>query len=142
MSWENIEVTSELLNDAIKFHGHLGPFLVLGLKAGLLANKILGKDCFEMKASIKTILKPPYSCFIDGVQVATGCTIGKGNLKIEEGYPITATFIKKGKALEVKLKKETLEIIGIMHTEADSKQKAFMVINKSIDDLFNISTFP
>ena len=30
------------LNEAIKFHGHLGPYLVLGLKAGELALKKLG----------------------------------------------------------------------------------------------------
>lgn len=28
---------------AIEFHGHLGPYLVLGLKAGLYANQILGR---------------------------------------------------------------------------------------------------
>lgn len=41
------------LNKAVSFHGHLGPFLLLGLKAGLFANEVLGKDYFKTEAIIE-----------------------------------------------------------------------------------------
>lgn len=36
-------VSKELLDEAVRFHGHLGPFLVLGLRVSLRAEKTLGE---------------------------------------------------------------------------------------------------
>jgi len=75
----------KLLEGAVQFHGHLGPFLILGLRAGLLGIDYLGKDYFELKAKVKTTLHPPRSCIIDGIQFISGCTTGKG-VAYEMGY--------------------------------------------------------
>lgn len=68
------------LADAARFHGHLGPWLALGLKAGLRARRLLGATPFELTARVRCPTRPPYSCFVDGVQVGSGCTLGKGNI--------------------------------------------------------------
>jgi formylmethanofuran dehydrogenase subunit E len=47
-------ISDDLVRHVVEFHGHLGPFLVLGLKAGLLANSMLGKDCFKTTAVVMT----------------------------------------------------------------------------------------
>ncbi|MEM2341783.1 MAG: formylmethanofuran dehydrogenase subunit E family protein [Candidatus Bathyarchaeia archaeon] len=138
MSEGSDEVTGVLLNEAIKFHGHLGPFLILGLKAGLFANKVLGKDYFRTRAVVETKLKPPYSCFIDGVQVATGCTMGKGNIEIRDGNPIYVRFVKNDRVLEMRLKKEVLESLEDMRTEEDSRRKALEIVCRSTNELFDI----
>ncbi len=52
-------IPKELIESAVKFHGHLGPFLILGLKAGLYANEVLGRDPFGMKVIVETEPKPP-----------------------------------------------------------------------------------
>ncbi|MBS7606247.1 formylmethanofuran dehydrogenase [Candidatus Bathyarchaeota archaeon] len=138
MGEESDDITSILLEDAVKFHGHLGPFLILGLKAGLLSNKVLGKDYFKTRVIVETRLKPPYSCFIDGIQVATGCTMGKGNIEIRDGNPIYVRFVKNGRVLEMRLKKEVLEDLKGMRTEEDSRRKALEIICKPTNELFDI----
>jgi hypothetical protein len=65
---------------AARFHGHLGPWLALGLKAGLQARRELGVSPFELTARVYCPSRPPHSCFVDGVQVGSGCTLGKGNI--------------------------------------------------------------
>jgi formylmethanofuran dehydrogenase subunit E len=106
---QKIKESEELLSRASEFHGHLGPYLVLGLKAGLYANQILGKDPMKVKAVIKTKTTPPESCFADGVQFSTGCTLGKGNISLEEGEGLTVTFKKNNQVLNLKLKKAIID---------------------------------
>jgi len=74
----------DLLDLAIKFHGHKCSAMPLGLRAGLAAMK---KLCVE-RASNKELFclfegGPSHAqmCFADGVQVATGCTLGKENIE-------------------------------------------------------------
>lgn len=70
------------LTGAIDFHGHLGPYLVLGLKAGDLALKELKlKKYFGLRVEVFGFDKKPKSCIIDGLQLSTGATFGKGNIK-------------------------------------------------------------
>jgi hypothetical protein len=63
-------ISSELLENAVKLHGHLGPFLVLGLKISLRAKKILGGKPSECE--IATINSKPYLCAVDGVKAVIG----------------------------------------------------------------------
>ncbi len=93
----------------MQFHGHLGPFLILGLRAGLFANHFLDKDCFNTEAVVETDLKPPCSCFVDGVQVATGCTMGKRNIDLIKGSGLSVTFTKGDRKLRIELKKNLLK---------------------------------
>lgn len=139
MSEEKHEITSELLNEAIKFHGHLGPFLVLGLKAGLYANGVLGKDCFRTRVFVETKLSPPYSCLIDGIQVATGCTMGKRNIEVRDGNLISIKFTRDNRVLEMRLKEEVLEYLKDMRTEEDARRKALEIMRKPVNELFDFN---
>jgi len=74
-----------LLERAVDFHGHLGPFLVLGLRMGIIARSALApKGLVDMNALVFVELCPPASCTIDGVQVSSGCTLGKGTIEVSE----------------------------------------------------------
>lgn len=136
---EKHEITSELLDEAIRFHGHLGPFLVLGLKAGLYANDALGKDCFRIRVLVETKLSPPYSCLIDGIQIATGCTMGKRNIEARDGNPISIKFTRDDRVLEMRLREEVLEYLKDMRTEEDARQKALEIMRKPINELFDFN---
>jgi hypothetical protein len=68
------------LEQAAVFHGHLGPWLALGLRAGTHARRTFKVSPFELTAKVHCPERPPYSCFIDGVQFGSGCTMGKGNI--------------------------------------------------------------
>ena len=69
------------LKEAIKFHGHLGPYLVLGILAGESAlKKLRCKKYFGLNVRVWETHKKPKSCLIDGLQLSTGATYGKGNI--------------------------------------------------------------
>lgn len=117
---------SELLEAAAAFHGHVGPYLVLGLKAGELANKVLGSDPFEMKAEVYCPPGPPKSCIVDGIQFSTGCTMGKGNIAMHASEGIRVVFTKGKKSLQVSLKSSIAAKISSLKGEAaDEMGKEF-----------------
>jgi formylmethanofuran dehydrogenase subunit E len=132
----------DLLKEAIRFHGHLGPFLVLGLKAGLFANKVLGKDYFKTRAIVATEPKPPYSCFVDGVQVATGCTMGKRNIKIKRGKSLSLIITKDDKVVKMSIREEIFESLKNISFKEEAERKALEIVNKPINDLFDVNISP
>jgi formylmethanofuran dehydrogenase subunit E len=132
-------VSDELLKRVIEFHGHLGPFLVLGLKAGLVANSLLGKDCFKTTAIVTTDISPPSSCLVDGVQFVTGCTMGKGNIKLRRSKNSpTILFLKEGKKIQLRLKKNIWDIILNAASEEDSQKLALELLRKPTSELFKV----
>ena len=71
---------------AVQFHGHLGPGLVFSClvgKAGLEAVGAQGYFDVEVTA-YGPLAEPPQSCVLDGLQLATGATLGKRNINIVE----------------------------------------------------------
>ena len=83
-----------LVGRVVEFHGHFGPFLVLGVRLGVFGLGRLGVRHGEHRLNIIVGLrrKPPYSCILDGVQVSTGCTLGNGRLMVEESSKVYARF--------------------------------------------------
>jgi formylmethanofuran dehydrogenase subunit E len=72
--------------DAVKLHGHLGPFLVVGVRMGEVAKRVFSHDAgdsvrFQVTAKVPLVI--PFSCTIDGIQAATRCTLGNQRLRIE-----------------------------------------------------------
>jgi formylmethanofuran dehydrogenase subunit E len=87
-----------LLKRAVDFHGHLGPFLVLGLRiglAGLQEMKLKGGER-KLRVTVKLPYSIPFSCAIDGLQIATKCTIGNRRLRIINNSGIEAIFELEG----------------------------------------------
>jgi len=100
-----------LLELGIAFHGHKCPAMPLGIRAGLAAMKALGvaragnKELYCMCEA-----GPAHAtmCFVDGVQVATGCTFGKSNIE-KLGYAknaITLLDVKSKHSVRVALNPE------------------------------------
>lgn len=54
-----------------------------GLRAGTCARRaVKAEGYFDVEVVVEgPLVKPPSSCFLDGVQVSTGATLGKRNLK-------------------------------------------------------------
>jgi len=87
---------SVLLAAAAGFHGHLGPWLVLGLKAGAHARERLSASPFELNARVYCPAGTPYTCFVDGVQFSSGCTMGKGNISHRRAGGCRVVFTRTG----------------------------------------------
>ena len=86
-----------LLREAGRFHGHVGPFLAIGLRMGLAANQAIGFDPMETRATVWVEPVPPKSCLVDGIQFATGCTLGKSNIKVTPSRARIAARFVRGK---------------------------------------------
>jgi formylmethanofuran dehydrogenase subunit E len=85
----------EILEKAVDFHGHLGPFLVLGIRMGFIGLRELGVERGNPKLRVTVMTKPsvPFSCVVDGIQAATTCTVGNRRLKLQNSQKdIVAKF--------------------------------------------------
>lgn len=74
----------EILEKAVNFHGHLGPFLVLGIRMGFIGLRELRVERGNPKLRVTVMTRPsvPFSCVIDGIQAATKCTVGNRKLRL------------------------------------------------------------
>jgi len=81
------------LEDAAALHGHKGPWLILGYKAGERAIEVLKPlDEADLECTVKGPLRTPYTCSADGIQAASKCTIGKLNIRLEESEEVEYVF--------------------------------------------------
>ena len=74
----------QTLLKALEFHGHRCWASVAGVRAGLAALRELGvkrSGGRELHGFVEIGDDHGGMCFGDGVQYATGCTLGKGNLE-------------------------------------------------------------
>jgi len=100
------------IDDAVQrgilLHGHLGPFLVAGIRMGLLALELLeSSGYFGITAESFAGTKTPLSCLNDGVQLGSGCTAGKGNLRIVgDSSPCVRFRTDAGRGVEIRLRSE------------------------------------
>ena len=128
-----------ILKHIEQFHGHLGPYAVIGFKMGEIANELLGDDSFSKQAHVSTGRTPPLSCIIDGIQLSSGCTMGKGNITVSpEGVP-RARFIRDGKQVDIRLKHEIQQEIDTTVTKENIITYSTMVFQKPNDELFTIT---
>ena len=100
----------QLISRAEEFHGHLGPFLILGLKLGLTGIKVLSVERGDpnLLVAAKLEYRVPFSCVLDGIQISTGCTFGNKRLKLINTPGISSTFERDGKFLEIEVPKEII----------------------------------
>ena len=105
-----------IIEFARQLHGHVGPYLVIGLKMGAAAKKALNitdKELTHLRAEIGVPLYPPFSCLLDGIQVSTTCTIGNQRLQFKNSKTIQGTFMieESGKIVKITLNKKVREIL-------------------------------
>ena len=130
----------KLLKRGIEFHGHGGPFLVVGLRMGLAALKQLdAKGWFDLRCRVFLNWRPPDSCVVDGIQTTTGCTMGKRNIEIEEGDGIKANFTKEGSRLKIVLKQRMLDRLRAAQTDEEVKTLIAELMDAPDKGLFDLS---
>jgi formylmethanofuran dehydrogenase subunit E len=79
----------------------MGPFLVLGLRDGLIGVQHPGSSYTELRPIVETASIPPRSCLIDGIQFASSCIFGKGNIEFRPARRVAVTFTRKGRGVEL-----------------------------------------
>lgn len=90
-------VKGELLG-VTAFHGHLCPELALGYRAAMIARAKLGFG--RQESGSCSVVMYASSSAADAIQYLTGCTVGKGNLLLEDtGDQIFCFLNRKGQLL-------------------------------------------
>jgi formylmethanofuran dehydrogenase subunit E len=104
-------------------HGHKCPAMPLGLRAGAAALNALGVDRAQ-DGQLEAILELGDGhcahCFADGVQMITGCTLGKGNIR-KLGYG------KFGVTLVERATGRRVRVVPRAEAQAASRQTPFFL---------------
>ena len=130
------------LSEAIKFHGHLGPYLVLGLLMGTYALRNLkAKKYFGLEVKVKGAYKKPKSCLIDGLQLSTGATFGKGNINKLNGKDIQVTVynIHNKRKVTLSLKDSLKFQLAKLKSHRDSEVFAIKIYRRNCNKLFKLT---
>ncbi|HSV42328.1 MAG TPA: formylmethanofuran dehydrogenase subunit E family protein [Methanomassiliicoccales archaeon] len=123
------------LDGLARFHGHLGPYVVVGFRMGSIAREGLkGK----IRAVAFTGLKPSLSCTVDGIQFASGCTLGKGNIEVRDENRAKAIFTSSEEELEISLREEVRRDIDGRMSKANEEELALSIFHSAADTIFEI----
>lgn len=126
---------NDMIERGIKLHGHAGPYLNLGIKMGLMALEMLNvKGYFDLSIEVELEYRTPISCLLDGLQISTGCTLGKGNIKFKDNHNLVQVFFKTGnKGLLIVLKPEIDQLLNFeKKTCEDLGQEILNMTNKEL----------
>ena len=134
---------------AAEFHGHLGPFLVLGVKMGLIGMKKLKIEANARQLRIEAELprQIPYTCTLDGLQAVTQCTFGNQKLSLKEAKsPVISTKFDADngeKRVFICVKNEVLQTLmeKLQKAKGDTatqEKLAWMIASMPEDKLFSI----
>ncbi len=87
-----MKTLQSLLQESAARHDHLCPRQVLGARMGLAAARLLELDLPQRDKRLLTIVETD-GCAADGVEVATGCSVGHRTLRMEDFGKVAATFV-------------------------------------------------
>jgi formylmethanofuran dehydrogenase subunit E len=105
---------STLLDEAIRFHGHLCAGQIIGVRIAMLGLRELGfTDPKGRDRKRLLVFVEIDRCATDAIMTVTGCRVGRRNLKVIDHGKMAATFVDT----------ETMKAVRIVSV-ADARQKA------------------
>lgn len=117
-----------------RFHGHLGPYVVLGFMMGQMARAAYPKKIFS---TVFSGTQRPRSCLADGVQYSSCCTVGKNNIAIVESNEARAMFTDGVDAMEISVKPRILSRIDKEMCHENEEALSYELYQTSNDTLFS-----
>ncbi|MFH1294901.1 MAG: formylmethanofuran dehydrogenase subunit E family protein [Candidatus Aenigmatarchaeota archaeon] len=124
----------QALERITQFHGHGGPWAALGYKAGETARMILSPEKIkDLKVHARLKYDIPYSCFLDGLQVGSCCTIGKKNLTFSDGDVPVSEFTMNGVGFILEIRPDVIDKIM-----PASDEKTMWVLAQNHETLFQL----
>lgn len=122
--------------ETIRFHGHDGPFLALGYRLGkYLVRELKPKGIMDLRITVKTRVKKPYTCLLDGLQCATLATLGKGNLIVKD-VPGGAIVVYAQKGSRVKKYAMTEPAKEICFAARDLQKAARKILRTPVKEMW------
>lgn len=112
---------SDDLRRCADFHGHLCPGLVIGYCAAKLGMRELSAERAGDEELIAIVEND--TCAVDGIQVLTGCTFGKGNLFFRDYGKMVFTFATRANGRSVRLSLQPVNPPGIGGVPEDQRRR-------------------
>ena len=110
------------LVQTVQIHGHLGPVVVAGARFGMAGLRSVGaQGFFDVEVSCEgPFARPPQSCFLDGLQVGTGATLGKQSIhwKPADHVSVRVKNTRTGKTVELRPTARLLELVAFLRPPA------------------------
>lgn len=87
-------VNEQVLEQLVRFHGHMCAGLALGVRAAEAALRVLGEDAApdDLIVAVET-----NTCSVDAIQALTGATFGNGKLHYRDYAKNAYTFWRSGR---------------------------------------------
>lgn len=137
-------LSEEIMSAAKDFHGHLGPFLVLGMRMGVSALRELNlkRGDERLRVVARLSCRPPISCILDGLQLSSGCTLGNARLTVVESDRVSVGFFAQGGgALEIEVRPSLIEEL-LRGAPEEREGLAYKVAEMPEEELFTIVRLP
>ena len=111
-------------SETVAFHGHACPGLALGYRAAEYALQHLRAGRSEDE-DLVTIVEND-ACGVDAIQVVTGCSVGKGNLILQDFGKHAYTFIDRKSNRAVRLVQRPIPVIQRIDPVASALREKVM----------------
>lgn len=124
------------------FHGHLGPWLVIGMKIGWAAlEELKARPHFGIEVTAWCPDAPPPSCMVDGLQWSTGATYGKRNivLKPSDAFRVQVRNKDTGETIVATLHPQTPANVKQWFDTLGDEASSQKVWNTPNDELFTLA---
>lgn len=135
----NGEMTEAEWDALREFHGHLGPWLVLGIKIGRAALAALdARRHFGVEVVARCPDAPPPSCLVDGLQWGTGATYGKRNIVLEPSrdYSVLVRNRDTGESVVARLLPDTADRIRALFDDLGDELSSRRIWETPDQELF------
>lgn len=132
--------------DIERFHGHLGPYVMLGVRMGEHAcGELKMPRFFDLTVVVECFDGPPQTCMIDGLQLSTGATMGKETIshKVADQIRVTMKEAPTGRIVVYQLKDSTRELLAKWKAEkVHLDDQSIHIYKMKPEDLFEIEISP
>jgi formylmethanofuran dehydrogenase subunit E len=133
-----MEKLPDELQEAVKFHGHLCPGVVLGYRVAILARKKMGLKRSPDEELV--VIVENDTCAVDAIQFINGATFGKGNLIFKDHGIPAYTFIERisGKQIRIELKADVFGDDEANWKELSKEKRIQKMLSISDEQMFDV----
>ena len=121
----------QLYEKCAEFHGHKCPGLAIGVRAAYEAMGLL--DLSFSKDEEVVCISENDACGVDGIQVALGCSVGKGNLIFRLRGKQAFSFYNRKNGKSIRLIKKEMDL------EMDREAKQKYILEAPLEEVFALT---